>query len=54
MGMGYWGWLLAIFTIPPIIADKFDVQLVFYAEDGEVEYGGKKKVKIHIYLIQII
>ena len=21
MGMGYWGWLLGIFTIPPIIAD---------------------------------
>ncbi len=43
MGMGYWGWMLAIFTIPPIIADKFDIQLVFYAEDGEVEYGGKKE-----------
>ena len=43
MGMGYWGWLLAIFTIPPIIADKFNIPLVFYAEDGEVEYGGKKE-----------
>ena len=29
MGMGYWGWLLAIFTIPPIIADKFNIPLVF-------------------------
>ena len=54
MGMGYWGWLLAIFTIPPIIADKFNIPLVFYAEDGEVEYGGKKKVIILIYLTLII
>ncbi len=43
MGMGYWGWLLGIFTIPPIIADKFGIELVFYGEDGEVEYGGKKE-----------
>ena len=41
--VGYWGWLLGIFTIPPIIADKFGIELVFYGEDGEVEYGGKKE-----------
>ena len=40
MGFPYYGWLLAIQTVPAIIARKFGVKLVFYGEDGEVEYGG--------------
>ena len=27
-------------TIPPTIALNFGINLIFYGEDGEVEYGG--------------
>lgn len=40
MGSPYFGWLVAVHTVPPIIATKFDISLIFYGEDGEVEYGG--------------
>ena len=40
MGFPYYGWLTAIQTIPLHIARKFGINLVFYGEDGEVEYGG--------------
>jgi N-acetyl sugar amidotransferase len=40
MGFPYYGWLLAIQSIPAIIANKFGIGLVIYGEDGEIEYGG--------------
>lgn len=43
MGFPYYGWLLSIFTGPPQIAKQFGIDLIFYSEDGEVEYGGSNK-----------
>ena len=40
MGFPYYGWLIAIHTAVIRAAIGFDVGLVFYGEDGEVEYGG--------------
>ena len=43
IGFPYYGWLTAIQTIPPSIAMKFGINLIFYGEDGEVEYGGSSE-----------
>lgn len=40
MGFPYFGWLIAIQSAVLRIASRFDVSLIFYGEDGEVEYGG--------------
>jgi N-acetyl sugar amidotransferase len=40
MGFPYYGWLIAIHTAVIRAAIGFNVGLVFYGEDGEVEYGG--------------
>ena len=40
MGFPYYGWLIAIYTAPIRIAQNFGINLIFYGEDGEVEYGG--------------
>jgi N-acetyl sugar amidotransferase len=40
MGFPYYGWLISIHTAIIRIATAFNVNLVFYGEDGEVEYGG--------------
>lgn len=42
-GFPYYGWLLAIHTAPVRLAQKFGIELIFYSEDGEVEYGGMKE-----------
>jgi len=39
-GQGYYGWLIAIHTTVLRIAKNFGISLVFYSEDGEIEYGG--------------
>ena len=39
-GFPYYGWLTAIFTSVIRTAINFDIPLIFYGEDGEVEYGG--------------
>ncbi len=44
-GQGYFGWLVSIHTAVLQIADKFSISLVFYSEDGEVEYGGLSERK---------
>ena len=44
-GQGYYGWLIAIHTAVLRIAEKFTISLVFYSEDGEVEYGGGNEKK---------
>ena len=39
-GFPYYGWLAAIMTAPLRVAAQMNIGLVFYGEDGEVEYGG--------------
>lgn len=39
-GFPYYGWLIAIMTAVIRTAAAFKVPLLFYGEDGEVEYGG--------------
>jgi hypothetical protein len=40
MGFPYYGWLIAIQAAVLRIAVNFGISLIFYGEDGEVEYGG--------------
>jgi N-acetyl sugar amidotransferase len=40
MGFPYYGWLIAVQTAVLQVAEKFDIDLIIYGEDGEVEYGG--------------
>lgn len=40
MGFPYYGWLIAIFSTVIRVALAHNISLIFYAEDGEVEYGG--------------
>tara|TARA_X000000368_G_scaffold409970_1_gene392768 strand:- start:729 stop:1583 length:855 start_codon:yes stop_codon:yes gene_type:complete len=53
MGFPYYGWLVSILTGVINIAQKFDINLIFYGEDGEVEYGGSEETaKNPIYNIE--
>ena len=53
MGFPYYGWLIPILTGVINIAQKFDINLIFYGEDGEVEYGGSMETnKNPIYNIE--
>jgi hypothetical protein len=45
MGFPYFGWLCAISSAVPRIAAKLGINLIFYGEDGEVEYGGSSLTK---------
>ena len=45
LGFPYYGWLIAIHSAVLRIAVQLSIPLVFYAEDGEVEYGGDAKHK---------
>lgn len=40
MGFPYYGWLTAVQAGVVRIAKQFNIELIFYGEDGEVEYGG--------------
>ncbi len=40
MGFPYYGWLISITTAPIKIANAHGINLIFYGEDGEIEYGG--------------
>ena len=40
MGFPYYGWLTAIQAAPVRLATQLGIGLIFYGEDGEVEYGG--------------
>jgi N-acetyl sugar amidotransferase len=39
MGFPYYGWLIAILAAPVRMAAQLGINLIFYGEDGEVEYG---------------
>lgn len=40
MGFPYYGWLIAIQSAVVRMANQLGLGLIFYGEDGEVEYGG--------------
>ena len=40
MGFPYYGWLVSIFSVVIKISLSFKIPLIFYGENGEVEYGG--------------
>ena len=40
MGFPYYGWLIAIQSSVVKMALELNIKLIFYGEDGEVEYGG--------------
>ena len=44
-GFPYYGWLIAIHTAVIKTAVNFKIPLLFYGEDGEIEYGGSAKNK---------
>ncbi len=44
-GSPYYGWLISIFTSVMRTALTHNIDLVFYGEDGEVEYGGSTQNK---------
>lgn len=44
-GFPYYGWLIAIMTAVIKTAANFKIPLIFYGEDGEVEYGGSAESK---------
>ena len=39
-GFPYYGWLIGIFSAVIRVAVNFNIPLIFYGEDGEIEYGG--------------
>ena len=43
MGFPYFGWLISIQAAPVRIAAQLGINLIFYGEDGEVEYGGSSE-----------
>jgi N-acetyl sugar amidotransferase len=46
MGSPYYGWLVSIFSVVVKISLLFKIPLIFYGENGEVEYGGNLKKNI--------
>jgi N-acetyl sugar amidotransferase len=44
-GFPYYGWLIAISSACIRLAANFKIPLMFYGEDGEVEYGGSTESK---------
>ncbi len=42
MGFPYFGWLISIQAAVVKMASQLDIGLIFYGEDGEVEYGGSE------------
>ena len=44
-GSPYYGWLISIFSVPIRIALQNKINLIFYSENGEIEYGGSTQRK---------
>ena len=49
MGFPYYGWLISIHTAVIRIAINFNIKLIFYGEDGELEYGGTSETLDNIF-----
>jgi len=47
MGFPYYGWLIAIQAGVVRMACNLGINLIFYGEDGEVEYGGSTETNDH-------
>lgn len=47
LGHPYFGWLTSIHTGVIRVASEMEIPLIFYSEDGEVEYGGDAKYKFN-------
>jgi N-acetyl sugar amidotransferase len=45
LGFPYFGWLVAMQATPVRIAALFGISLIFFGEDGEVEYGGSSETE---------
>ncbi|MBT6231238.1 MAG: N-acetyl sugar amidotransferase [Candidatus Scalindua sp.] len=45
LGFPYYGWLLTVKTIPLRVALQFNIPLLFWGEEGDVEYGGSTEFK---------
>ena len=45
MGFPYYGWLTSITVAPIKIAIAHNINLIFYGEDGEIEYGGSTETE---------
>ena len=45
LGYPYYGWIIAIHTALVRVGVEFNIPLIFYSEDGDVEYGGDVKHK---------
>ena len=45
LGFPYYGWLITVKTIPLRFAIQFNIPLLFWGEEGEVEYGGSTRFK---------
>lgn len=45
MGFPYYGWLIAIQASPVRMASSLGIGLIFYGEDGEIEYGGSTETE---------
>ncbi len=43
MGFPYYGWLVSIYSVVTNISLSLKIPLIFYGENGEVEYGGNLK-----------
>ena len=48
-GRPTFGWLTCLQTSIPRVAVNFNLPLIFYGEDGEVEYGGSTETKNQMY-----
>ena len=44
-GSPYFGWLISIFSTVIRVASQHNINLIFYGENGEIEYGGSTKNK---------
>lgn len=44
-GRPLYGWLISIMTVVIRLAINYNISLIFYGEDGEVEYGGSTETK---------
>ena len=47
MGMPYYGWNTSILAAIVRLSSQLDISLVFYTENGDVEYGGQQELAVN-------